>query len=219
MTPCSLLSCNRRFGGIYRLHLQGRTFCLAPAYLLVLAEIISSTLKMEAICSSKMSVATQQTTWCHIPEVILFMTTAVKTSNPACYCVFKMKDQGPNMRLHTDQLETYIFQATGSKGGFRFFLIQLTMLLVLRLYSIDDRMVNECGTVGGMRISRGNWSTWKKKTPQCHHKSHMTWHGTKATVVESQQITTWAMARPYRVITSFTCNSSTGLCHSIISSF
>jgi hypothetical protein len=24
MTPCSLLSCNRRFGGTYRLHLQGR---------------------------------------------------------------------------------------------------------------------------------------------------------------------------------------------------
>jgi hypothetical protein len=23
MTPCSLLSCNRRFGGTYRLHLQG----------------------------------------------------------------------------------------------------------------------------------------------------------------------------------------------------
>jgi hypothetical protein len=43
-------------------------FCLLPAYLLVLAEIISSTLKMEAICSSETSVATQQTTRRHIPE-------------------------------------------------------------------------------------------------------------------------------------------------------
>jgi hypothetical protein len=34
---------------------------------MVLAEIIS-TLKMEAICSSETSVATQQTTWRHIPE-------------------------------------------------------------------------------------------------------------------------------------------------------
>jgi hypothetical protein len=41
---------------------------LPPAYLLVLAEIISSTLKMEAMCSSETSVATQQTTWRHIPE-------------------------------------------------------------------------------------------------------------------------------------------------------
>jgi hypothetical protein len=41
---------------------------LPPAYLLVLAEIISSTLKMEAICSSETSVATQQTTRRHIPE-------------------------------------------------------------------------------------------------------------------------------------------------------
>jgi hypothetical protein len=41
---------------------------LPPAYLLVVAEIISSTLKMEAICSSETSVATQQTTRRHIPE-------------------------------------------------------------------------------------------------------------------------------------------------------
>jgi hypothetical protein len=41
---------------------------LPPAYLLVLAEIISSTLKMEAICSSETSVATQQITQRHIPE-------------------------------------------------------------------------------------------------------------------------------------------------------
>jgi hypothetical protein len=39
-----------------------------PACLLILAEIISSTLKMEAICSSETSVATQQTTRRHIPE-------------------------------------------------------------------------------------------------------------------------------------------------------
>jgi hypothetical protein len=62
VTPCSLLSCNRRFGGTYRLHLQGRknNFCFPPAYLLFLAEIISSTLKMEVICSSETSVVTQQ---------------------------------------------------------------------------------------------------------------------------------------------------------------
>jgi hypothetical protein len=41
---------------------------MPPAYLVVLAEIISSTLKMEAICSSESSVDTQQTTWRHIPE-------------------------------------------------------------------------------------------------------------------------------------------------------
>jgi hypothetical protein len=38
------------------------------ARLLVLAEIISSTLKIEAICCSETSDATQQTTWRHIPE-------------------------------------------------------------------------------------------------------------------------------------------------------
>jgi hypothetical protein len=41
---------------------------MPPAYFLVVAEIISSPLKMEAICSSETSVATQQTTRRHIPE-------------------------------------------------------------------------------------------------------------------------------------------------------
>jgi hypothetical protein len=49
MTPCSPLS-------------------LPPAFLLVLAEVISSTLKMEAICPSETSVAIQQITLRHIAE-------------------------------------------------------------------------------------------------------------------------------------------------------
>jgi hypothetical protein len=47
MTSCSLLSFNRRFGGTYRLHLQGRR---------------------EAICSSETSAETQQTTRRHNPD-------------------------------------------------------------------------------------------------------------------------------------------------------
>jgi hypothetical protein len=73
MTPYSLLSCNRRVGATY---LQGRRNNVSKnqqvsgwqAYLLVLAEIISSILKMETICSSGTLVATQQTTRRHIPE-------------------------------------------------------------------------------------------------------------------------------------------------------
>jgi hypothetical protein len=60
MTPHSPLSFNRCFGGTYRLHLQ--------AACLLVAEPISSTLKMEAICSSETSVETQRNTRRHIPE-------------------------------------------------------------------------------------------------------------------------------------------------------
>jgi hypothetical protein len=42
---------------------------------ITIAEIISSTLKMEAICSSETSVATQQTTRRHIPEDGTLQTT------------------------------------------------------------------------------------------------------------------------------------------------
>jgi hypothetical protein len=69
MTPCSPL--NRRFGRTYRLHLQGQIGSAKnqqaskACHLLAcwfFAEPISSTLKMEAICSSETSVETQRTT-------------------------------------------------------------------------------------------------------------------------------------------------------------
>jgi hypothetical protein len=69
MTPCSLLSCARRFGGTYRLHLQGRRNRQACRLLARwFAEPISSTLKMEAISSSETSGATQWPTRRHISE-------------------------------------------------------------------------------------------------------------------------------------------------------
>jgi hypothetical protein len=42
--------------------------CLPPACLLDFAQLISSILKMEAICSSETSVETQRTIWRHIAE-------------------------------------------------------------------------------------------------------------------------------------------------------
>jgi hypothetical protein len=36
------------------------------------------------------------------------------------------------------------------------------MLLVSRLYNGHDSAINEYGAVGGMRIGKGNWNTWRK---------------------------------------------------------
>jgi hypothetical protein len=58
VAPCGFII-NRRFGGVFRLHLQGRT--------LFLARVISSTLNMEAARSSETSVYNTPTR-CHIPE-------------------------------------------------------------------------------------------------------------------------------------------------------
>jgi hypothetical protein len=58
ITPCSPLIVNRRFGGTHRL-LLARSF---------LAELTSSTLKMDAISSSETSDDTQRTTRRYIPE-------------------------------------------------------------------------------------------------------------------------------------------------------
>jgi hypothetical protein len=70
ITLCSRLSVNRRFGWTYRLqnsacHLLSRGF---PA------QLIFSTLKMEAICSSETSVDTQ-TTRRYIPEDVALLSS------------------------------------------------------------------------------------------------------------------------------------------------
>jgi hypothetical protein len=41
----------------------------------------------------------------------------------------------------------------------------LMMVSIPRPHMEDDRMINECGTVGGMRIGRGNGSTRRKPAP------------------------------------------------------
>jgi hypothetical protein len=64
MTPCSPLSFNQRFGGTHHLHLQGRRnkFSKHLFACFFLAELISSTLKMEAISSFETSVDTTDCT-------------------------------------------------------------------------------------------------------------------------------------------------------------
>jgi hypothetical protein len=68
ITPCSPWKANRRFGGTCRLHLlsrrisqarnesESRRLCFLSASSLVYCLAYSSTLKMEAICSSETSV-------------------------------------------------------------------------------------------------------------------------------------------------------------------
>jgi hypothetical protein len=69
MTPCSPLNVNRRFGGTYRLHIQGRKkkFRKKPASKQVARKRRLTLNRLHGVISRKM---------------ILFITTAVKTSNP-----------------------------------------------------------------------------------------------------------------------------------------
>jgi hypothetical protein len=61
ITPCSLLKVNRRFGGTCRLYLL-QSYRLAACFMLVSCSAYSSTLKMEATCSSETSVDFRRTT-------------------------------------------------------------------------------------------------------------------------------------------------------------
>jgi hypothetical protein len=59
---------------------------------------------------------------------------------------------------------------------------------------------DECGAVRGMRIGRGDQSTWREPAPvplcptQIPHD--LTWDGTWAITVGGQRLTAWAMSRP-----------------------
>jgi hypothetical protein len=66
------LKVNRHFGGKLRLHHQSRKISqatlLATFFMPISSLAYSSTLKMDAICSSETSIDFQQTTWCYIFE-------------------------------------------------------------------------------------------------------------------------------------------------------
>jgi uncharacterized membrane protein YhaH (DUF805 family) len=77
--PCSPLKVNRRFGGTYRLHFQGRISRARyqaagillgkfPSAFMLPSCSTYSPLKMVAICSSETSVDFQRTIWRYIPE-------------------------------------------------------------------------------------------------------------------------------------------------------
>jgi hypothetical protein len=68
--PCSSVKVNQRFGGTYRLHLQGQKVSQARNKHEAGSKQSSLTLNMEAIYSPKMSVYFHHTTWCYIPEDI-----------------------------------------------------------------------------------------------------------------------------------------------------
>jgi hypothetical protein len=69
--PCSPLKVNRRFEEIFRLHFQARRKRIS-SFTLVSCSAYSSTLKMEATCSSETSVDFHRTTRSYIPEVRTF---------------------------------------------------------------------------------------------------------------------------------------------------
>jgi hypothetical protein len=85
ITLHSPLKVKRSFGGTYRLHLQ---VCLPPAFTLVYCSAYSSTLKMEAICSSETSVDFQRTTRRCVPEDSNLLLSYLFPSIFASYILF-----------------------------------------------------------------------------------------------------------------------------------
>jgi hypothetical protein len=71
---------------------------------------------------------------------------------------------------------------------------------MLRLHAASDRMSNECGTSGGMKIGRRNCNIQRNHTPvplyppQIPHDS--TWDWAHVASVESLWLTAWAVAQP-----------------------
>jgi hypothetical protein len=85
ITPCSLLSCNRRFGGKYRLNLQGRRNNFVTCHLLTCGFLLSLFLRpwrWRRYFPPKRRLQLNGLHGVISQKIIIFITTAVKTSNP-----------------------------------------------------------------------------------------------------------------------------------------
>jgi hypothetical protein len=80
--------------------------CLPPVCTLVSCSAYSLTLKMEAMCSSEMSVDFQQATWYYIPEgSTLYANLSVNSSWSFCVCI---NHKGiPGCRIH-EMMEDFL---------------------------------------------------------------------------------------------------------------
>jgi hypothetical protein len=88
MTPCSPLSFNRRFGGTYRLHLQGRRRYVATCFFVGLLNLFSRPWRWRRYVSPKRRLKLNGLQGVTSHKMILFITTAVKTSNPTMFYFF-----------------------------------------------------------------------------------------------------------------------------------
>jgi hypothetical protein len=102
----------------------------------------------------------------------------------------------PEPKLHTQGTSVFFF-LDSSWGGVRLNPLGTSATLWPIVPAPDDY---ECGTVCGMRLGRGNWSTLRKPTPvpfcppQIPHD--LTWARNRADAVGIRWLTAWAMARP-----------------------
>jgi hypothetical protein len=85
VTPCSLLRCNQRFEGTYRLHLQGRRKYFSKNHLLTcwfLLKFFLRPWRWRRYVPPKRRLHLNRLHGVTSEKMILFITTAVKTSNP-----------------------------------------------------------------------------------------------------------------------------------------
>jgi hypothetical protein len=70
------------------------------------------------------------------------------------------------------------------------------MLAASRLYNVDDRMINTCGTVAGMRTDKTTRNIQRKSdtAPLCPSQIpyDLTWDRTNVAAVDSQVLRVWS---------------------------
>jgi hypothetical protein len=92
---------------------------------------------------------------------------------------------------------SFFFQFLGVGWDWFYFVHRPLFGLLYQPRMIDD---DECESVAGIRIGRGNRSTRRKPAPaplcppQIPH--NLTWAWTRAAAVATRRLTVWAMARP-----------------------
>jgi hypothetical protein len=92
----------------------------------------------------------------------------------------------------------------------------LTTLLVSRLYNVGDRIINECGAAGGMRIGRGNRCTQLETSPVVPLCPPQIPHGltldrTQFIAESNRRLTTGTTAQPRSILDYFVCSGAVSI--------
>jgi hypothetical protein len=115
--------------------------CLPPAFVLISCSGYSLTLKMEAICSSESYFDFQQTARCFNSRTLLFIITAMRTSNPKTAIQSSVSNYRTFMRVFFD----WLYSPCGPWTLFSFLVYSHSVGLLKRVMSSSQGLYLNIG--------------------------------------------------------------------------
>jgi hypothetical protein len=100
------------------------------------------------------------------------------------FCSSLAADRDGNSEGHQGEAQSFFYFYSTTLSILRPHILNESMITFTRPCVVSDRMINECGAPGGMRIGRGNLNTKLAAVPLCPPQISfdLTWNQTQATL-------------------------------------